>query len=168
MVNLVFGIDGDNLDPMIQELEFLDYAGRSIFIPHQLSERTLLDFLQMLTQYSRILSEETRVCATRNSETRLFYIRDIRYLESQGNLVIIAAEHEVFEIYGALTKIEQAISSFGFIRIHGSFLISVFHIKAYSARSVVMDDGKQINIGRGYLEGFRKTIQTLNVVELVP
>ncbi len=167
MVNLVFGIEGENLDPVIQELEFSDYDGRSIFIPNQLAERTLLNFLQMVTRCCRIRSEETRFCATRNSETRLFYIREIRYLESQGNLVCIAAEQELFEVYGSLTKIEKAISSFGFIRIHGSFLVSVFHIKAYSARSVVMDDGKQINIGRTYLESFRRAIQSLRVVPLM-
>ena len=65
-----------------------------------------------------------------------------------------------------MTKIEQAISSYGFIRIHGSFLISIFHIRAYNARSVIMDDGKQINIGRKYQEHFRKTIQTMNVISL--
>ena len=166
MVNLVFGIEGDDFNPVVQELEFTDYDSRSIFVPHQVSERVLFEFLQMLTSQNRIRHEETRVSATRNSETRLFHIREIRYLESLGNLVSIAAEQEIFETYGTLTKIEQAISSYGFIRIHGSFLISIFHIRAYNARSVIMDDGKQINIGRKYQEHFRKTIQTMNVISL--
>ena len=166
MVNLVFGIEGDNLNPVIQELEFTDYDGRSILIPHQFSERILLEFLQILIHQNRVRHEETRISATRNSETRLFHLREIRYLESLGNLISISAEHEIFETYGSLTRIEKAISSYGFIRIHGSFLISVFHIKAYSARCVIMDDGKQINIGRRYIDGFRESIQSLHIVSL--
>jgi len=167
MINLVFGIEGDNMDPVVQELEFSDYDSRSIFVPQQLSAQMLPDFLRLLIRNSSLIrQEETRICAARNSETRLFYLREIRYLEAQGNLVSIAAEEEQFVIYGTLSRIEQAISSFGFIRIHGSFLVSVSHIRSFTARSVFMDDGKQINIGRKYQEGFRRAIQSLKAITL--
>lgn len=167
MINLVFGIEGDDLGPVMQELEFLDYDSRSILVPHQLSERVLLDFLQLLLHSnSRIKDEDARISVTRNSETRLFYIREIRYVEAQRNLVSIAAEQEVFSVYASLNKIEHAISSFGFIQIHGSFLVAVSHIKAYTARYVVMDDGKQINIGRGFKKEFRKLMHSMNIIAL--
>ena len=165
MVNLVFGIEGKNPDPVISELEFLDYKGRNIFIPQQLSERILLYFLkELLSRYPVCtMHMQMKISATRNSETHLFPIREIRYLESVGNLVSIVSTNEVFEVYATLRRIETAIKSFGFIQIHGSFLISVFHIRSYNARCVTMDDGKEINIGRKYIRDFRKTVRSLNV-----
>ena len=158
MVNFVFGISGEDQIPLLQEL-WKDYGGANIAIPKDMSERMIVHILQELFRKNRALKSCTHIAATRNGSTRLFAISEILYVESRRNHICFVTEQEVFEVYGSLREIEHIFARLGFLRIHGSFLISLLHIREYNARFVRMSDQTQINIGRRYLGQFRTAIK---------
>ena len=164
MINLVLELEGNNLSPVLQELS--DYGGRNIVIPREISEQVIYRTVRDLLQQSRVNRSISFLSATKNGETRFFQVREICYLESSRNLLCIRTVQGRYEVYGTLRRVEPVIRNLGFVRVHGSFLISLMHIRAYNARSVEMDDGTRINIGRGFLKEFRKAVKGIKAVKM--
>lgn len=164
MVNIVLGIEGVDQDPVLQELS--DQGGRNIAVPAEISEKVILRIVRELLLRSRPQSNIVFLAATKNGETRFFRFAEILYIESRGNLVCIVTAADAFEFYGSLCGIEKIAEGFGFVRIHGSFLISLIHIRAYNARFVRMDNGMVINIGRRFLAPFREAVNRLAMVRI--
>ena len=81
------------------------------------------------------------------------------YLESFRNPVGIFGEKESFEFYGVLYKIDEKIRRFGFCRINHSYIVALSHIRKIRGGYVVLDNGKEISIGRRYRAGFLETIR---------
>ena len=165
MINFVFGISGEDQSPVLREL--WAQGSNSIAVPKGMSERLIFLVLKELLPKSRDTRPYTHIAATRNGETRFFSIPDIIYIESRRNQICIVTGEEEFEVYGTLRAIEKVFEAIGFIKIHGSYIISLMHLRKYNGRSVWMDDETVINIGRRYLESFRTKVRNLQTVYFV-
>ena len=164
MVNIVFAIQGVDQNPVLQELS--DYGGTNIVVPREMSEQILFRIVTELLQRSRLRSTSTIIAAARGGETRFFQISEICYIESCGNRFCIVTRREVFEVYGSLRQVGKSFEGLGFIRVHGSFLISLRHVRSYSASCVEMDDGTTISIGRRFQQPFREAVRKLPVIHI--
>ena len=82
------------------------------------------------------------------SEHRNIDIEDISYFEVNKYICIVHYNNETFEFVSTLTKIENMFASQGFVRIHRSYLVRAKAVATYNYKSVVMDNGDELPIGR--------------------
>ena len=155
MLNIVVELEGSNLNPV---LESFGLDSHSYVIPKERSEAVIRRIFQELSREKGYKRAEMALSATRCGETRFFSIGEIYYLESFRNLIVIFGEGGSFEFYGTLCKAEQLLENLGFLRIHHSYIISLFHIRTFRYSHVIMDNGMEISIGRKYRNGFREAV----------
>lgn len=109
-------------------------------------------FLKVYERWQRRKREYITVKA--GGEGRNIALREIAYFEIDGNMVTVHySEKETFNFYSTLSKIENALHSRGFIRIHRYAIVNVSYIKIANSKGVEMMDGTRFPISR---EGWRK------------
>ena len=163
MFNMVITFEKCNFNPL---LDILDPGDHNFFFTDTSPDKNIsYAFLELCRQNLK-RPPDIKISATRFSESKLFKIKDIQYIESFGNLKCINAGMESFEFYGTLYSIEKSIEKFGFVRIHNSYIISLGHIKKAKSRCVQMDDGKIINVGRKYITDYRAALKNMHNIKL--
>ncbi len=85
-------------------------------------------------------------------------LEDIHYIESVKDYVIVHAPGQNLVSYQSLTQVEAALPSTYFLRVHRSFIINLYHIKAFNTTSIVLAN-TELHIGRTYKE---EVFQKLN------
>jgi DNA-binding LytR/AlgR family response regulator len=81
---------------------------------------------------------------------KVFY-DEILYMESLKDYTRIHTTDESLLVRGQIGELEVEFKSYGFLRIHRSFLVALDKIKAYSATEVEVR-GRSLPIGRSYKE----------------
>lgn len=79
-------------------------------------------------------------------------IEKIRYIENQQHRQIFHIDgksRQEFHMYGKLDDIEKDLCSYGFIRIHKSFLINVYKISTMKNYKVSLVTGETFSVPRG-------------------
>jgi DNA-binding LytR/AlgR family response regulator len=76
-------------------------------------------------------------------------LKDIKFIESLKDYVKIHLQKEVVITKEKISHLEEKIPTSMFIRTHRSFLVSVSHIKAFTAETIEVDD-VELPIGRTY------------------
>ena len=76
------------------------------------------------------------------------YMSDIVYLENMGNTMTYVTTKGKLETRESVYKKESELTSYGFIRIHASFLVNMDHVYQVNKSSLVMDNGDSIPISR--------------------
>ncbi|QNM05325.1 LytR/AlgR family response regulator transcription factor [Qiania dongpingensis] len=72
--------------------------------------------------------------------------REIEYIESNRNLLLVHLENEeVHRVYAKLDDVEQELASHGFLRCHQSFLINMERVQA-ALDDFVMESGTRVPI----------------------
>ena len=84
-----------------------------------------------------------------NRENIKLPVSEIKYVESQKEYVLFVCEGQTFRSRMSMAQVEEVLDGKGFLRIHRSFLIAVFHIDSYSRRQIKIG-GESIPIGRYY------------------
>lgn len=77
-------------------------------------------------------------------------IKDIYYFEVIGRIVSVYYLNGKFEFYSALSKLEEQLIRYNFIRIHKSYLVSKRYIIKVYRDSVVLKNDIRLPIGRKY------------------
>ena len=83
-------------------------------------------------------------------EYKQLQINDIYYFESNDKIMTVHYAEGKFEFFSSLQKLEDRLSSRGFIRVSRSFLVSVEVISSNSYNELIINDGRQIPVGRSY------------------
>lgn len=76
------------------------------------------------------------------------YRRDILYLESEHHDIRLHTLGEVLPVTESLSQCEQKLRSQGFVRIHRSFLVNMYHIRCLEKGDVLLDNGERLYISR--------------------
>lgn len=119
-------------------------------------------FLKAINKYKRALNKET-VRRKKNDDLLNDYIislkdnkkvyninlNDILYIESMREYVKFYNTSGHILIKCALSKLDAALPSEQFIRVHKSFIVSIKKVRIFSATSVEIGD-KKIPIGRSF------------------
>ncbi|MCD7844696.1 MAG: LytTR family DNA-binding domain-containing protein [Oscillospiraceae bacterium] len=94
---------------------------------------------------------------------RSFGPEDILYIEAAGKTqkLFLLAEPEPFLVRISLHELEQQLVPMGFIRIHKGFAVNYRYIQKITSRSVLLDTGQTLPIGRDRLTSARETYLAL-------
>lgn len=94
---------------------------------------------------------------------RAFGPDDILYIEAAGKTqkLFLVDEDDPFLIRTSLHELEQQLIPMGFIRIHKGFAVNYRYIQKITSRSVLLDNGQVLPIGRDRLTSARETYLAL-------
>ncbi|RUT79932.1 LytR/AlgR family response regulator transcription factor [Ancylomarina longa] len=145
-------------------------------------ELNVSDYLLKPISFERFLKSIGRVVPSfdsapsvqNNSEEEFLYLkvdkkmvkillRDILFVESMGSYVKVITADKKHVCYKRISEFEEKLKSYGFYRVHRSFLVATKHIDSYSA-SVIEISGHEIPIGRNYKNDFIGEMRKLNTI----
>jgi DNA-binding LytR/AlgR family response regulator len=76
--------------------------------------------------------------------------KDVLYIKSDGNLVQIVTNDQVFTPAGTITKLEEKLKADVFLRVHRSYLVHRGAIAKVAKNDIVLKTGQEIPIGDQY------------------
>jgi DNA-binding LytR/AlgR family response regulator len=83
--------------------------------------------------------------ADANNKKQKINYKEVSYIESAGNYVIIHGDNNLRAIlYTSMNAMQDIIPTEDFIRIHKSFIISIHHIHALKGNEVMMNKSGEI------------------------
>lgn len=110
----------------------------------------------VLAEYIRFIQSRIDRLVLQNTEGKLstFGPEDILYVEAAGKTqkLFTAQGGEPFLVRCSLRDIEQQLLPLGFIRIHKGFLVNFRFIRKITSRSVLLDSGTELPVGRDRLK----------------
>lgn len=77
------------------------------------------------------------------------YLKDILYIESQKNYLMISTTQSSMLLYQSISEMAERLPKDLFLRTHRSFIVAIAHITSFSASSVTINE-KEIPIGKNY------------------
>lgn len=102
-------------------------------------------------------SHASRLRVTRGERTRFIDVGSVRYLEADGNHVVLHADEE-HRIRTTLTGLLERLDPRRFVRIHRSTVLNLDHLKEiqpwFSGDYIaILVDGRQLRVSRHYRDG---------------
>lgn len=95
------------------------------------------------------LSKKKYILLNGISEHRNLPIDSILYFESLKHLITVHyGEGEAFEFVSSLSRVEDALIAYGFVRIHRSYLVNSASIRTFDFKSATLTDGSTLPVGR--------------------
>ncbi len=115
----------------------------------------LLDELGPRTSWAR------RIRVTEGSRTRFVPVDAIRYLESDGNYVVIHTDGDTHRVRVGLAELHGRLDPSIFARVHRGTVLNLDRVREIQpwfsgAYIAIMDDGKQLKISRTYRDDVLK------------
>nr|WP_315026391.1 LytTR family DNA-binding domain-containing protein [uncultured Chryseobacterium sp.] len=77
-------------------------------------------------------------------------LKDILWIQGFGEYITLITPLKKYMILERMSNFEEKFQSFGFVRIHKSYIVLSTHIKSYDAHSVYLNGGEQLPLGRTY------------------
>ena len=118
-------------------------------------------------RFSDIFHSLTSIVLEKNSEYMLFSscgevvtvaMNTIQYFEVIRNVVTVHYTGSKFEFYSTLGKLEEQLAGRGFVRIHKSYLISIYQISRFTFNEVLLKDNTRLPVGRMYYKSLKETV----------
>ncbi len=88
-------------------------------------------------------------CNTRSSCSKI-KIKDIYYFKITGHEIKVYTTSDIFEKYGTLNNELKALSSYGFVKCHQSYVVSLDKVKSILHNKVVLTNGRILPLSRYY------------------
>jgi DNA-binding LytR/AlgR family response regulator len=104
-----------------------------------------------------LTDEDEFVLLKDSGKTHKVHLKEIRYIESDGDYLKFHTKEKKIMIRGSLVSWEKMLPE-QFIRIHNSYIISIKEVKSFTTYSVELG-GIELPISRGYRE---KVMRVLN------
>lgn len=79
-------------------------------------------------------------------------VLDILYIEVQSHKLTVHMSNSIISANGNLNDIESEIMSYGFIRIHKSYLVNYRAISFIHQKEIILDDGTSLPLSRRKFE----------------
>ena len=73
-------------------------------------------------------------------------------------MIIVYFNEESFEFFSTLTKLEEELAMYGFIRIHRSYLVAKAYIKSFSYQEVVLMNDIKLPVSRGRYQAMKEAM----------
>ncbi len=84
-------------------------------------------------------------------------LKDIRYIESLKDYVMVSTTKKNIITYQRITYLEEKLPDELFLRIHRSFIIAINQISSFTASTIEVA-GQELPIGRQYKPGVMKAL----------
>lgn len=96
--------------------------------------------------------EEKRVTIMCQNHKQVFYLDEIRYLESNAHRTIIHTLGSEYVCYEKISDLEKKMVD-SFVRCHQSFLVNMKYIRRIENKSFMLENGEEILISKSrYVE----------------
>lgn len=93
-------------------------------------------------------------------ENRRIDVDIIRFFEVKNRIVTVYyGNHESFEFYSTLSRLEEVLCGNGFVRIHQAILVSKKYIQKVNKNSILLIDGTELPVGRSYQSTILKVFE---------
>lgn len=113
----------------------------------------------LLQTIEKLQAEQETIQINISGEILTIPLADILYIESQGHLAVIHVLKQgnptikTYRFYSSLSKLEQQLSSQGFLRIQKSYLVNMRRIKKYQCTAAILDNGTTLKVSeKNYAE----------------
>ncbi len=101
---------------------------------------------------------EDRYIMLRDSKiTHKVPLKDIRYIESDGDYIRFYLPGKKLLIRGSLRSMEEELPASLFLRIHNSYIVNLERVNAFTSYSLEVE-GTELPVGRSYREQVRKVL----------
>ena len=118
------------------------------FIPKPITEDRLRLLFVKAESYLN-MTNQTFSFSYRRSRYSLKF-DEILYLEKKGRQAIIHTKDDTYQTNMNLNEIWEKLDEQSFAAIHGSFIVNLKHIKTFSGGQVILSDGTELTVSRGY------------------
>ena len=101
---------------------------------------------------------------SKSGETTRLFIKDIVYVEAEGNYLNICTDGDVYRIRETMTNIENELNQKGFIRCHKGYLINSDYITKIRTSEIEMQytgGNNIIPVGRSYEKEVHRRIREI-------
>lgn len=117
-----------------------------------------LNELQVINQKLSNYQNQFILFKKGSSKHKLF-LKDIQYIESLRNHILVATLEKKHDFYGSITNLESVLKDQPFLRIHRSFIVNTNYIESFNTTNVTID-GHDFPIGRKYKENVLKKLRS--------
>lgn len=138
------------LDYLVKPIE-VEELKAAIVRAHQNLKNPIHQQLQILMDNLSASSSRQSLAISTAEGINLVNLREILYLEAEGNYTWITLKHQKILSSKTLGEFEEALPNTRFFRIHHSSIIHLEHLKQYirgDGGEIVMQDGKHLPIAR--------------------
>lgn len=118
------------------------------FISKPITEERLRLLFVKAEAYLNMTNQTFSFCYRRSRYSLKF--DEILYLEKKGRQAIIHTKDNTYQSNMNLNEIWEKLDEQSFAAIHGSFIVNLKHIKTFSGGQVILSDGTELTVSRGY------------------
>ncbi len=141
----------------IQFSEAIFHGFPTAFLVKPIKTATLLYALEKATAELDAIDNAVLSLKARSGELLSIPLREIRYMESLGRLVLIHTDNGPVECYRRLAELERQLSE-QFVRCHQSFLVNLGHVKQIQELNLLLFTGETVPVSRGRLKTTREQL----------
>ena len=125
------------------------------FLPKDCSDRKLIDALEAI---KRELKIKPNLVIKQHGEETVIPPERIILAESDNNNVSFLLESGTVSARMKLTEALALLEgvSQDFVRVHRCVIVNLRHVKKYSAKEILLDNGDTVPVSKGYAEEFRQ------------
>ena len=118
------------------------------------SENDILDMLQLglklVKNSSQLFDYELK------GETHRVKLSDIYYFKSDARkIIMIMSNGTEISFYGKMSELAEKVTKYNFKYIHKSYIINSIHVKHFTARKVIMNNGHELPVSRTNRENIK-------------
>lgn len=143
------------------ELNVLDYLVKPISLERfEKAIQKALEFKQYRTVYNEQKNAGRNFLMIK-ADYRIIKVLfdDIEYIEGLSEYVKICAGEKTYTTLAALKSLESELPADKFIRIHKSYIIALSAIARFNSKTIQLQNGKELPIGRSYKELFMQKLK---------
>lgn len=127
------------------------------FIRKNYLDKELPEAIKALKE--KIQYENKYLTVSFNGSKTNIKIINIHYIESCKHDIYIYTLHDTLRIKGNLTKLENQLEPYGFIRTHSGYVVNSRYIFSIDKTQVVLNDGIEIPLSRYRIETVKHKLQ---------
>lgn len=141
----------------IQFSEAIFHGFPTAFLVKPIKPASLLYALEKATAELEAIEDTVLSLKVRGGQLCSIPLRQIRYIESAGRLVLIHTDEGPLECYRRLGELEAQLSG-SFVRCHQSFLVNLSHVRQIQELRLLLFTGETIPISRVRLKATKERL----------
>lgn len=119
-------------------------------------------FAMKLRKALRIIEQNigTRIAITVDRNVKFIPSGKLLYVEILNHDLFYHTSESTFRCRGSLSRIEQELKDFGFLRISSCYLVNMKYIAELTSHSVILSNGEELSISRTQKKEILKSLTT--------
>lgn len=143
------------------ELNVIDYLLKPVsFDRFDKTIQRFLEYKNEINQKNGKSDDNPSFFIKEGDEYVKVYINDIDYIEGMKDYAKIYCGNNYYLALKTLKSINHMLESYGFLRIHKSFIIPLNKIKQYNVQCVILSNNSEVPVGPGYRDKLKEFLNS--------